>query len=58
MVERLRGFDALRAKGFVRTAEGLCAVQGVGPRITVSPTRIPVPDALVGTVVLIAREPA
>jgi cobalamin biosynthesis protein CobW len=58
LVERLRAEGALRAKGFVETAEGLRLVQGVGRRIElVSPDFAP-PRELVGRVVLIRRGPA
>ena len=47
---------ALRAKGFVRTANGIRVVQGVGPRIELSAPKTPVPEELVGRVVVIRRE--
>ncbi len=46
---------AIRAKGFVRTADGVQLVQGVGPRITIGPAPIDPPDALIGRVVVIRR---
>jgi len=46
----------IRAKGFVRTPDGVRLVQGVGPRVELTPPPRPVPDTLVGTVVLIHRE--
>ena len=46
---------ALRAKGFVRTPQGVCLVQGVGPRIEVEPAPIEPPEELIGKVVLIRR---
>ena len=55
LVERLTGLGALRVKGFVETAEGLRLVQGVGPRVELSPVDVaPRPD-LVGHLVLILR---
>lgn len=48
---------AIRAKGFVRTAEGIRVVQGVGPRIELTEPTRPVPEHLLGTVVIIHREP-
>ena len=49
--------EAIRAKGFVRTSEGIRVLQGVGPRLELTvPTR-PVPEKLVGTVVIIFKEP-
>jgi len=56
--EALRGQEALRVKGFVRTSEGLRLVQGVGPRIElVEPREDPNPD-LIGRVTLIRRAPS
>lgn len=43
----------VRAKGFVRTADGLRLVQGVGARIEMGPPSAPVPPHLEGKVVLI-----
>jgi cobalamin biosynthesis protein CobW len=51
----LRGAGALRAKGFVETAEGLRLVQGVGPRIELLVPEVAPPRELVGRVVLIRR---
>ena len=51
----LRSEGALRAKGFVETAEGLRLVQGVGPRIELVEPDLPPPRELVGRVVLIRR---
>jgi len=55
VVRTLRGEGALRAKGFVETAEGLRLVQGVGARIELTPPEVPPPAELVGRVVLIRR---
>lgn len=56
VLERVSAQGAIRAKGFVRTAEGIRVVQGVGPRIELTEPARPVPDHLVGTVVIIHRE--
>lgn len=48
--------QAIRAKGFVRTADGLQVLQGVGPRIELTPFLRPLDEALVGRVVIIHRE--
>jgi len=56
--ESLRAARALRAKGFVATAEGLRLVQGVGPRIELLVPETPPPRELVGRVVLIRRGPS
>lgn len=50
---RLRAEHAIRAKGFVRTPEGVMVVQGVGQRIELSAPLVPVAEALIGTVVVI-----
>ena len=50
--DRLRALGAVRAKGFVRTREGVRLVQGVGRRVEL--TAVPPPDpALVGRLVVI-----
>ena len=54
-VERLRATGALRAKGFVDTADGLYLVQGVGARVELAETDAAPPPSLVGRVVLIHR---
>lgn len=58
VVRDLMALDALRAKGFVRTPDGLRVVQGVGRRIELTAPTRPVPDALIGRVVVIHREGA
>ena len=55
LVARLRAADALRVKGFVRTAEGIRVVQGVGRRIELAAPDGEPPDALVGRLVVIRR---
>jgi hypothetical protein len=53
LIAALRAEDAVRCKGFVRTAAGVKVVQGVGPRIELSdPVVSPRPD-LIGRVVVI-----
>ena len=57
LVARLRALGALRAKGFVETAEGPRLVQGVGRRIEL--TRAAAPDPrMVGRVVVVRRKPS
>lgn len=56
VLRRVVALDAVRAKGFVRTAAGVRVVQGVGPRIEASEPRVPVPEHLVGRMVVIRRE--
>jgi len=53
--ERLRGLGALRAKGFVETAQGPRLVQGVGARIELKEVESAPPRGLVGRVVVIYR---
>jgi G3E family GTPase len=53
--ERLRRLGALRAKGFVETAEGPRLVQGVGARIEIKEVESAPPRDLVGRVVVIHR---
>jgi G3E family GTPase len=56
ILDRVRALEAVRAKGFVRTPAGVRVVQGVGARIELSEPRVPVPESLVGRVVVIRRE--
>lgn len=53
--EEIRALGALRAKGFVATAEGVCLVQGVGRRVAVEPVRLAPPAEMIGRVVVIRR---
>jgi G3E family GTPase len=55
LLERLRATGALRAKGFVDTADGLYLVQGVGARVELAEVDAAPPPSLVGRVVLIHR---
>jgi cobalamin biosynthesis protein CobW len=56
LIERLRNLGMLRGKGFVRTSDGLRLVQGDGRRIELSEPPVSPPAALVGRVVIIARD--
>lgn len=56
VLREVAALGALRAKGFVRTAAGIRVVQGVGPRIELGEPKNPVPEHLVGRVVVIHRE--
>lgn len=56
VLARVAILDAIRAKGFVRTPNGIRVVQGVGDRIVLSDPVRPVPEHLVGIVVVIHRE--
>lgn len=53
--ERLRPLGALRVKGFVLLDQGPAVVQGVGRRMEILPFEEPVPQALMGRVVVIRR---
>ncbi len=55
LAERLRATGALRAKGFVRTAQGLRLVQVVGRRVELEPVSAEPPPGLVGRLVVITR---
>jgi G3E family GTPase len=55
IVIRLRELGALRAKGFVRTSEGLRLVQGVGARLDLTETGAAPAEDLIGRVVVIRR---
>ncbi|MFQ5699606.1 MAG: CobW family GTP-binding protein [Myxococcota bacterium] len=55
--DRLRSLGALRVKGYVRTAEGMRLVQGVGERVEIQAPRGDPPEALVGRLVVIRRAP-
>ena len=54
LIARLRALGAVRAKGFVETADGMRLVQGVGRRIELIPATTPDP-ALIGHLVVIRR---
>jgi cobalamin biosynthesis protein CobW len=55
LVERVRAFAPLRAKGFVITSKGPRILQGVGPRIELSELDFAPPIELLGRVVVIRR---
>ena len=55
LMARLKGLGMLRAKGFVRTSEGLQLLQGVGRRLELVPPPSAPPERLVGRVVVIRR---
>lgn len=55
LVEQLRNLGAVRIKGFVSTVGGLRVVQGVGPRIQLTPAESSIDEDLIGRVVVIER---
>ena len=58
LLDELAALGALRVKGFVGPPAGVRVVQGVGARITLEAPVNPVPDALVGRIVVITRQEA
>lgn len=56
VVARVQLEGALRAKGFIRTTQGVRVIQGVGERVQVDIPSVPVAEDLVGRVVIIYRE--
>jgi cobalamin biosynthesis protein CobW len=57
LLAHIAALNAVRAKGFVNTADGVMVVQGVGPRIELTPPMNDVPEELVGRIVIIHRLP-
>jgi cobalamin biosynthesis protein CobW len=55
VIARVQAEGAVRAKGFVRTADGIQVLQGVGPRLELTPFDRPLDPSLVGKVVIIHR---
>ncbi len=55
LLAQLRAIGAIRAKGFVTTADGIRVIQGVGSRIELSEPTAEPPAQLIGMVVLIDR---
>ncbi|MGQ4810096.1 Zinc-binding GTPase YeiR [Candidatus Entotheonellaceae bacterium PAL068K] len=58
LMARLQALNALRAKGFVRTSQGLRLVQGVGRRLELTGPLSPPPASLIGRIVVISRAAA
>lgn len=55
LIKQVRSHQALRAKGFVETSQGLRLLQGVGTRIDLIETSVHPPDHLLGRIVVIRR---
>ncbi len=55
LIKQVQSHQALRAKGFVQTSQGLRILQGVGTRIDLIETSITPPDHLLGRIVVIRR---
>jgi G3E family GTPase len=56
VLARVAAEHAVRAKGFVRTADGVRLVQGVGRRIELQDAPRDLPESLIGRVVVIRRD--
>ena len=55
LIKQVQSHQALRAKGFVQTSQGLRLLQGVGTRIDLIETSVHPPDHLLGRIVVIRR---
>ncbi len=55
LIRRIQAHNALRAKGFVQTSDGLRLVQGVGQRVDLVEPPMKPPEHLLGRLVLIRR---
>jgi len=55
LIKQVQSHQALRAKGFVETSQGLRILQGVGTRIDLIETSITPPDHLLNRIVVIRR---
>jgi cobalamin biosynthesis protein CobW len=55
LIKTVRAHQALRAKGFILTSQGLRLLQGVGPRIDLTEPSVTPPDHLLGRIVIIRR---
>jgi cobalamin biosynthesis protein CobW len=55
LLEKVRGLDSIRAKGFVETSAGMRLVQGVGSRVELSEISFSPAAELVGRVLVIRR---
>jgi cobalamin biosynthesis protein CobW len=57
VLQQVAAQGAIRAKGFVRTAQGVQLLQGVGRRLELSPFDRALDETLIGKVVIIHRAP-
>ena len=55
IIEQIVSYQALRAKGFVQTSQGLRLLQGVGARIDLIESPVDPPDHLLGRIIVIRR---
>lgn len=55
LIQQVQSYQALRAKGFVQTSQGLRLLQGVGARIDILESVVNPPEHLLGRIVLIRR---
>lgn len=56
LIQDLQRLQALRIKGIVNTSEGFKLVQGVGPRIDLSPPPANLPPEMLGRLILIRKK--
>lgn len=57
LIQQIQAMDALRAKGFVQTTQGVRLVQGVGTHVDLMPPPVTPPADLIGRIVVIRRNP-
>ena len=55
VLDGLRALAPIRAKGFLRTADGVRVLQGVGDHLTLEIPAVEPPETLIGTVVVIEK---
>jgi len=55
LIQQLQPLQALRIKGIVHTSEGLKLVQGVGPRVDLSPPPANLPQGIIGRLIVIRK---
>lgn len=55
IIQQVQSYQALRAKGFVHTSQGLRLLQGVGSRIDLTEPAVNPPNHLLGRIVVIRR---
>jgi cobalamin biosynthesis protein CobW len=55
LIQQLQPLQALRIKGIVHTSQGLKLVQGVGPRVDLSPPPANLPQGIIGRLIVIRK---
>jgi cobalamin biosynthesis protein CobW len=56
LLQQLQALQALRIKGIVNTSEGPKLVQGVGPRVDLSPPPTNLPREIIGRLIVIRKK--